>query len=637
MKLTLRVISGLLFIVGIIWMIVSPGFDALTAFLTGILTLLTSFLVDNKQETETLDQRNRRILLGHVENFWVKGVLEKSLHGAALLELGIKEEPEAVKYPWGIKKEGSDELLPSGKSMLEIFEQIGMGRSLLILGAPGSGKTTMLLDLARQFIERARKDENEPIPLVFNLVSWTEKQTLARWLIEQLNLLYYVPKKTALDWVSGNKLILLLDGLDEVQADSRVKCVQAINMFRKENGLTSMVVCSRSKDYTQLKVRVNLHAAIEIQPLTKEQTNAYIDLFSEKLARVRTLLTKDTVLREMSETPLLLNIMAIVYQNKDEDILLSDDMTTQHKLLFDSYITRMFNHSGRENKKHFFQGDVLRWLSWLAHNMIQHNQVPLLIERIQPDWLAQKKQIANYRWVVGLLSGLCAGLSTGIGFGINYGTRSGLISGGLIGLSVGWYSSTKSEIQTVDSLVWNLARLRFGLYAGLLIGIGSGIYNGLYTGLYDGLVFGIPVALFFGLTPKPVTQITYPGEKLSLTAKSFVFIIVIFGLAAGLLGGFVSGLLVGVLLGLYTMLVFGVFFGLLHGAGIAIFQHYSLRFVLAFNKILPWKLVPFLDYCTDLIFLRRVGGGYIFVHRLLMEHFAEMYDENNKAVTIDTL
>jgi hypothetical protein len=34
-----------------------------------------------------------------------------------------------------------------------------------------------------------------------------------------------------------------------------------------------------------------------------------------------------------------------------------------------------------------------------------------------------------------------------------------------------------------------------------------------------------------------------------------------------------------------------------------------------------------LNYCVDLIFLRRVGGGYIFVHRLLMEHFAEMYVE----------
>ena len=41
-------------------------------------------------------------------------------------------------------------------------------------------------------------------------------------------------------------------------------------------------------------------------------------------------------------------------------------------------------------------------------------------------------------------------------------------------------------------------------------------------------------------------------------------------------------------------------------------------------------IVPFLDHCVDLIFLRRVGGGYIFIHRLLMEPFAEMYVETTK-------
>ena len=29
----------------------------------------------------------------------------------------------------------------------------------------------------------------------------------------------------------------------------------------------------------------------------------------------------------------------------------------------------------------------------------------------------------------------------------------------------------------------------------------------------------------------------------------------------------------------------------------------------------------------DVTPIRRVGGGYIFVHRLLMEHFAAMYTE----------
>ena len=84
-----------------------------------------------KQKQNSLDERNRRIMLNHVENFWVKGYSEEFLHDVALLELGIKEDPSAVSYPWSIKRESTDETLPADKSMLEIFDEIGMGRSLL--------------------------------------------------------------------------------------------------------------------------------------------------------------------------------------------------------------------------------------------------------------------------------------------------------------------------------------------------------------------------------------------------------------------------------------------------------------------------------------------------------------------------
>ena len=62
MKLALRVTALLIFIVGIIWILVHPGFDALIAFLTALLALFGSFEVDNKKsKSETLDQRNRRV------------------------------------------------------------------------------------------------------------------------------------------------------------------------------------------------------------------------------------------------------------------------------------------------------------------------------------------------------------------------------------------------------------------------------------------------------------------------------------------------------------------------------------------------------------------------------------------------
>jgi hypothetical protein len=34
--------------------------------------------------------------------------------------------------------------------------------------------------------------------------------------------------------------------------------------------------------------------------------------------------------------------------------------------------------------------------------------------------------------------------------------------------------------------------------------------------------------------------------------------------------------------------------------------------------------VDFLDYATECILLRKVGGGYIFIHRLLQDYFAAL-------------
>ncbi len=39
---------------------------------------------------------------------------------------------------------------------------------------------------------------------------------------------------------------------------------------------------------------------------------------------------------------------------------------------------------------------------------------------------------------------------------------------------------------------------------------------------------------------------------------------------------------------------------------------------------MPWHYSQFLDYAAERLFLRKVGGGYIFMHRMLLEHFAQM-------------
>jgi hypothetical protein len=45
------------------------------------------------------------------------------------------------------------------------------------------------------------------------------------------------------------------------------------------------------------------------------------------------------------------------------------------------------------------------------------------------------------------------------------------------------------------------------------------------------------------------------------------------------------------------------------------------------HDAMPLDYVRFLDYCAERIFLRKIGGGYVFVHRLLLEYFASLRDE----------
>ena len=45
------------------------------------------------------------------------------------------------------------------------------------------------------------------------------------------------------------------------------------------------------------------------------------------------------------------------------------------------------------------------------------------------------------------------------------------------------------------------------------------------------------------------------------------------------------------------------------------------------RTIALWYYAGFLDNASERIFLRKVGGGYIFVHRLRQDYFASLVTE----------
>jgi hypothetical protein len=471
----------------------------------------------------------------------------------------------------------------------------------------------MLLELARQLIECAHVDVTEPIPVVFNLSSWTEKLNLADWLARELNNIYYVPRKVALAWVKENKMLLLLDGLDEVRQEVRAKCVETINEFRKAHGMTSLAVCSRSEDYANLRAKLFFVGAIEIQPLTQTQIYKFCDRLGEEMENIKRVLKKDTALREMAETPLLLSVMVLAYRNtENKDILISGSLEERRRNLFDTYIKRMFERPGRSEVGFFKKHDVLHWLSWLARRMMENDQIPYYVENMQSDWLP-KKQSLWFRKILIALNEIVYG---------------------------------KDHISTVDALRWDWRKAKkiigFALVFGYFIGAGiaTDIPLGYQAEYFSALLScGISAALFVfllaGFKITRVEQTIRPGQRLYFTLMNFLFsfllsgllVAVIFSLVFGSFFGFRAGFDKGLML-LFAPIA-GLVVGLFYG-GLTLIQHYALRMILGLANHLPWRLIHFLDYCVDLIFLRRVGGGYIFVHRLLMEHFADMYTADEK-------
>ena len=74
------------------------------------------------------------------------------------------------------------------------------------------------------------------------------------------------------------------------------------------------------------------------------------------------------------------------------------------------------------------------------------------------------------------------------------------------------------------------------------------------------------------------------------------------------------------------MLSFGLAAAMRYG-GYTCLQHRRLRRLLVRHGAIPRHYVKFLDYAAERIFLHKVGGGYIFIHRLLQDYFAARYTE----------
>ena len=661
-----------------------------------LITTINNFFAGTADEAR--NERNKLILLGKVKKFWIEGVLEQSIHNAVLIDLGREVRSDVVDRPWDTLPEATDitpYVLPPGKQISEVFKE--MDRALLILGEPGSGKTITLLELARELIQLAERDASQPIPVVLNLSSWVLRcLPLQDWLVEELNAKYQIPRKIGRAWLEQDALILLLDGLDEVMTKSRTDCALAINLFRQTYGLAGIAVCSRTSEYQALTIPLNLHAAIQIQPLTFQQAISYLEKLEPELEVLHAALLRDVVLRDLAQSPLILNIMLLAYRGASSEALpATTSVEDQYQRLFDTYVQRMLQR--RPTYRAYTPKHMVRWLAWLARMMAGDAQTEFFIEGLTPTWLPTHAKRRVYTLMVGLVSSSLLALAlvlgatlatvlglmliggqfspdtdmagfipfvlfTGvavmlgcsaslvlkpmqaaaltatlmIGFSGLVGSSSGewlvgMAAGALLGIPSGlivWSVADRGHIKVTETLRWSWRRSSWGLIVGGLVFLLLAMLINLADAAEVALPTGLSLFLVFGLSGgEDLDRRTAPNQGMRRSFRNALRVGVVALTVCLLMGAIISilehDLRIGLTFGLFVGVIASLIAALVAG-GAACLQHIILRFILAWSGCLPWQLTSFLNDAAEHIFLRKVGGGYIFIHRLLMEYFAQM-------------
>jgi NACHT domain len=616
----------------------------------------------------------------------VENRLEQMLFGIAAI--GLTPTPQEVAKLAATKiltiEQANPEIIDPTRPILEVYDRASIKGSLLILGTPGAGKTTTLLSLAQQLIEREliNLQEQSPktvIPLIFELSAWRDdQQSIGDWLVAQLYENYGGDRRSGVyeTWLKKQVLLPLLDGLDELGLVRQQKCTEQINQFAHQ--YPQLVVCCRVKEFRQVGVKLsNLNGAVKLEPLSDRQIQSYLVEVGKSALweQIQTVPEMGRLLEPVNpldpdrdepgllRVPLFISLAAQVFK-ADRPLSGKADLLDQYIDRQLSWDVRMADRSRKEFKNRRWEfttveqepgrHEVQHSLVWMARQLKWRYQVELLIEKIQPRWLASKQKLWWYRLTFSLIFGLFTSPFNNIASSPGQHPLTGFM-----GMSVlGYFCFSQDLIEPTEDFSFKkpaiIRTILSGFIAYFIIVLIAILIRGPVSGLIASTLFGLPLSLLgamFTLCKKDFKTRLKPNQGMRESARKTILTAVLYYPFAvlGVIGisntsdKLANLVLQGIspmeillvvkvefLKSTFTGIGATLLFGILVGGGKACLQHISLRLLLTFSdRVIPWNLAQFLTYCHERRLLQQIGGRYRFIHRELLDHFAAMPDRPN--------
>jgi len=313
-------------------------------------------------------------------------ILEK-ITGSRRLEITeLLERCHPESHPEEFNRFG---LSPVTEERVPGLEAVKGHNKLMVLGKPGSGKTTFLKYLAMQCIEGQFKENRVPWFITLKKYSETSRHpSLVKYIAKKFSDCGVAEAEVNIDkLLRQGKVFLLLDGLDEVRKEYVEKVLIEIQELSENFAKNLVVVTCRiaAKEYT-----VDNFTEVEIADFDPEQIKTFAQNWfqsgdQKKTERFIKKLEDNEPIQELATSPLLLTLLCLVFNEKDELPSIRSDLYEEaiELLLVNWDLSRTINRDTAYSSLSIEQKKDL--LSQIAFTTF-----------MQKDYFFKKKEIKTY-------------------------------------------------------------------------------------------------------------------------------------------------------------------------------------------------------------------------------------------------
>jgi formylglycine-generating enzyme required for sulfatase activity len=162
----------------------------------------------------------------------------------------------------------------------DLRQTVAQHRRIILLGDPGSGKTTTLWRMVYDYAFTARQDAQAPLPVLVPLGGYTDDGPFDAYLARHLGSL--APHLET--YRTSGRLILLLDGLDEMPQAEYSERMDRIKETLKRYSDETVVITCRALDYM---TKLEKLQKIEVAPLDEPRIRTFLHNYLGKTAGER--------------------------------------------------------------------------------------------------------------------------------------------------------------------------------------------------------------------------------------------------------------------------------------------------------------------------------------------------------------